>query len=328
HDQDKKVAVLIDEGNMLRGKDAMEEIRGLLNIETESQHLLNFVIFGLPEMEENLKQDEALYQRTAIRTTLKPLEFESVKAYISHRIKVAGGESLPFTNESLELIHRYSGGKPRMINIICENAMLEAFLEKKKEIDTEIMRVVLEDLALVDSYLQGKVKKEDEVETEAGIVRLIYNDNDTVSALMPEVSIPEEKDNGAIVKCGVPHYVIPTENVEELDVDSEGKKLSNTIPGRNNVDWFREKEGSVFMRVFERGVEGETLSCSSGLASVSFYIMKKTGKDKLDVKTIGGKFNTVRESENRLWLTGEANIVFKGEMPEGENSWEKRNLLI
>jgi diaminopimelate epimerase len=177
-------------------------------------------------------------------------------------------------------------------------------------------------------YLQGKVKKEDEVETEAGIVRLIYNDNDTVSALMPEVSIPEEKDNGAIVKCGVPHYVIPTENVEELDVDSEGKKLSNTIPGRNNVDWFREKEGSVFMRVFERGVEGETLSCSSGIASVSFYIMKKTGKDKLDVKTIGGKFNTVRESENRLWLTGEANIVFKGEMPEGENSWEKRNLLI
>ncbi|MEJ2307141.1 MAG: hypothetical protein P8Y30_06325, partial [candidate division WOR-3 bacterium] len=167
-----------------------------------------------------------------------------------------------------------------------------------------------------------------EVETEAGIVRLIYNDNDTVSALMPEVSIPEEKDNGAIVKCGVPHYVIPTENVEELDVDSEGKKLSNTIPGRNNVDWFREKEGSVFMRVFERGVEGETLSCSSGIASVSFYIMKKTGKDKLDVKTIGGKFNTVRESENRLWLTGEANIVFKGEMPEGENSWEKRNLLI
>ena len=177
-------------------------------------------------------------------------------------------------------------------------------------------------------YLQGKVKKEDEVQTEAGIVRLIYNDNDTVSALMPEVSILEEKDNGVIVKCGVPHYVIPTENVEDIDVDSEGENLSNAIPGRNNVDWFREKEGSVFMRVFERGVEGETLSCSSGIASVSFYIMEKTGRDELDVKTIGGKFKTVRESENRLWLTGEANIVFKGEMPEGENSWEKRNLSI
>jgi len=151
HDKDKKVAVLIDEGNMLRGKDTMEEIRGLLNIETESQHLLNFVIFGLPEMETNLKQDEALYQRTAIRTTLKPLDFQSVREYISHRIKVAGGDSIPFSDESLEMIHKYSGGKPRTINIICENAILEAFLEKKKTINSKLMQVVLEDLALTES---------------------------------------------------------------------------------------------------------------------------------------------------------------------------------
>lgn len=177
-------------------------------------------------------------------------------------------------------------------------------------------------------YLQGKVEKEDEVQTEAGTVRLIYNDNDTVSALMPEISILERRENGAIVRCGVPHYVIPAENVEELDVDKEGAKLSNAIPGRNNVDWFREKDGSVFMRVFERGVEGETLSCSSGIASMSFFVMEETGSKKLKVKTIGGEFETVREGSNRLWLTGEANIVFKGEMPEGENSWEKKDLVI
>jgi general secretion pathway protein A len=151
HEKDKKVAVLIDEGNMLREKDTMEEIRGLLNIETESQHLLNFVIFGLPEMETNLKQDEALYQRTAIRTTLKPLDLQSVREYISHRIKVAGGNSLPFNDDSLEMIHKYSGGKPRTINIICENAILEAFLEKKKTINSKLMQVVLEDLALTES---------------------------------------------------------------------------------------------------------------------------------------------------------------------------------
>ena len=177
-------------------------------------------------------------------------------------------------------------------------------------------------------YLQGKVGKEDVLETEAGTIRLIYNDDGTVSALMPEISILEEKDKGAIVRCGVPHYVIPTENVEELDVEVEGAKLSNAIVGRNNVDWFNEKEGSVFMRVFERGVEGETLSCSSGIASMSFFVMEETGRDKLEVKTIGGKFETVRESESKLWLTGEANIVFKGRVPEGEDSWKKKNLLI
>lgn len=177
-------------------------------------------------------------------------------------------------------------------------------------------------------YLQGKVKKEDEVQTEAGAVRLIYNSNDTVSALMPEISILEKRKNGAIVRCGVPHYVIPAGNVEELDVDKEGAKLSSAIPGRNNVDWFGEENGSVFMRVFERGVEGETLSCSSGIASVSFFVMEETGREKLKVKTIGGEFETVREGSNQLWLTGEANIVFKGTVPEGENSWERKDLVI
>ena len=178
-------------------------------------------------------------------------------------------------------------------------------------------------------YSQGKAEKEDELETEAGKVRMVYNnDDDTISALMPEIDILEKRNNGAIVECGVPHYVIPVKNVEELDVNGEGAKLSNAIPGRNNVDWFREENGSVFMRVFERGVEGETLSCSSGIASVSFFIMEETGRNELRVKTIGGDFKTARESDNRLWLTGKANIVFKGEMPEGENSWKKRDLLI
>ncbi|MEO0293936.1 MAG: AAA family ATPase [candidate division WOR-3 bacterium] len=150
YEKKKKVAVLIDEGNMLRKKDTMEEIRGLLNIEADSHHLLNFVIFGLPEMEENLKQDEALYERTAVRTTLQPLDLPTVKEYIAHRIKVAGGSSMPFTEASLNLIHKFSRGKPRSINIICENALLEAFLEKKKVIEPEIMNVVLKDLGLLE----------------------------------------------------------------------------------------------------------------------------------------------------------------------------------
>lgn len=151
YDVGKKVAVLIDEANMLRGKDIMEEIRGLLNIETQSIHLINFVLFGLPEMEENLKQDEALYQRIAIRTTLNPLDLKSVQSYIVHRIRIAGGQNTPFTDKSFGLIHNYSGGKPRLVNIICENALLEGFLEKKKEIDSELINVVLTDLALMKS---------------------------------------------------------------------------------------------------------------------------------------------------------------------------------
>lgn len=149
YDNEKKVVVIIDEANMLRGQDTMEEIRGLLNIETQSRHLLNFILFGLPEMEKHMKQDEALYQRIAIRTTLKPLSRESVSDYIDHRIDIAGGNRNPFNEDSIRLIHKYSGGKPRMINIICENSLLESFLEKKKNVDKEILKVVLRDLALI-----------------------------------------------------------------------------------------------------------------------------------------------------------------------------------
>ncbi|MEA1912985.1 MAG: AAA family ATPase [candidate division WOR-3 bacterium] len=145
----KKIAVIIDEANMLRGRDTMEEIRGLLNIETQSMHLLNFLLFGLPEMEEHLRQDEALYQRIAIRTTLIPLSARAVEKYIIHRIKVAGGEQIPFTQDCIRLIHEYSGGRPRMINIICENALLEGFLENKKEIGPDLIEIVLKDFALL-----------------------------------------------------------------------------------------------------------------------------------------------------------------------------------
>ncbi|MEO0293937.1 MAG: diaminopimelate epimerase [candidate division WOR-3 bacterium] len=166
-------------------------------------------------------------------------------------------------------------------------------------------------------YMKGKVKEKDEIETESGIVQLVYNKNGTVSALMPPLKILERRKKGAIVECGVPHYVIPVNDVDKINLQIDGPKLSNAIPGRNNVDWFREENGFVYMRVFERGVEGETLSCSSGIASVSFFVMEETGKNKLKVKMRGGEFETERESENRLWLTGEANIVFKGSLLKG-----------
>lgn len=150
YDDNKKVVVLIDEANMLRGKDIMEEIRGLLNIETESMHLINFVLFGLPELEKNLKQDEALYQRMAIRTTLKPLSLKSINEYVTHRINVAGGKKVPFTEKAMKIIHRYSKGRPRMANIICENALLEGFLQKKKMIGVDIMDIVITDLGLTE----------------------------------------------------------------------------------------------------------------------------------------------------------------------------------
>lgn len=147
YEDGKKAVVLIDEANMLQSKQIMEELRGLLNIEFPEGHLITFILFGLPDMEDLLKLDEPLYQRIAIRCILEPLTVESTKNYIAHRLKVAGGEDI-FTDEAIEAIHHYSGGRPRSINSVCDNALLEGFLMKKKQIDEQLIDEVAADLGL------------------------------------------------------------------------------------------------------------------------------------------------------------------------------------
>ncbi|TET17268.1 MAG: AAA family ATPase [Candidatus Cloacimonadota bacterium] len=147
-EEGRKAVVLIDEANMLKNKDIMEELRGLLNIQFEEGHLITFILFGLPEMEDYLKLDKPLYQRVSMRIRLDALAAESTKKYISHRLSVAGRESPLFTDEAMDIIHTYSKGKPRMINTICDNVLLEGYLLKKPLIDEHLVRDVVQDLGL------------------------------------------------------------------------------------------------------------------------------------------------------------------------------------
>jgi general secretion pathway protein A len=147
-EEGRRAVVLIDEANMLQNKEIMEELRGLLNIQVEGGHLITFILFGLPEMEDYLKLDKPLYQRVSMRVLLGPLSADSTKAYINHRINVAGRENPLFTDESMELIHKYSKGRPRMINTICDNVLLEGYLLKKPLIDEHLIKEVVQDLGL------------------------------------------------------------------------------------------------------------------------------------------------------------------------------------
>ncbi|MBE0433130.1 AAA family ATPase [candidate division WOR-3 bacterium] len=145
----RKVVILIDEAHMLRSKEIMEEIRGLLNLESERGKLLNFVLFGLPETEEYLKFDPPLHQRVAIRCMLETLDENATYGYISHRLRVAGGSQSLFDREALKAIYFYSRGNPRAINTICDNALLEGCLLKREQIDVTIVDDTAQDLGLL-----------------------------------------------------------------------------------------------------------------------------------------------------------------------------------
>jgi general secretion pathway protein A len=147
HEQGRKAVVLIDEAQMLETRELMEEFRGLLNLEVPERKLISFVFFGLPEIERNLRLDTPLAQRVAMRYRLEPLNAESTRSYVEHRLHTGGGGRNPFTPAAIELLHRLSGGSPRIINTLCDNALFEAYLGQETTVDAPRIEEIARNLA-------------------------------------------------------------------------------------------------------------------------------------------------------------------------------------
>lgn len=146
----RRAVVLIDEAQMLQTRALMEEFRGLLNLEIPGKKLLNLIFFGLPEVEECLRLDEPLAQRVALRYYLHSLDEDSTVAYIKHRLQVAGAKNMLFSGPAVQLIYRYSGGVPRLINTLCDNCLFEAFMQKLPGVVPQIVQSIAGDLGLTD----------------------------------------------------------------------------------------------------------------------------------------------------------------------------------
>ena len=148
NEQGKKAVVMMDEVQMLNSREIMEEFRGLLNMETSAGKMVNFIFFGLPELDQVLSLDEPLKQRVAVKIRLQSFSEDNTKDYVRHRMGVASASEDIFTESAVKLIYQYSNGSPRLINTICDNALLEGFLFKHALIDDSIIKAVAVDLGL------------------------------------------------------------------------------------------------------------------------------------------------------------------------------------
>jgi len=148
NEEGKRAVVLMDEVQMLNSREIMEEFRGLLNMESADGKMVNFVFFGLPDLEQVLSLDEPLKQRVAIRIKLNAYSEKDTRDYIQHRMKVACCSSDIFTDKAISMIFKYSNGVPRLINTVCDNALLEGFLFKNTVVDDAIIKAVAVDLGL------------------------------------------------------------------------------------------------------------------------------------------------------------------------------------
>jgi general secretion pathway protein A len=146
--RNENVVLIIDEAQNLDPK-LLEEVRLLTNLETPKSKLLQVVLMGQPELDDilNRSQFRQLKQRVGLRYYMQPLNEEEMKAYIKRRLRIAGAADPDiFTPKAVKEIYRYSNGIPRLINIVCDNALLTGYATDQKIIGDRIIHEVISNL--------------------------------------------------------------------------------------------------------------------------------------------------------------------------------------
>ena len=143
----KKVLIIIDEAQRL-SHEIMEEVRQLSNIEKKDTKLLNVFLVGQHELIDALNEtrNRALLQRITMKYLIGPLNHADVENYIAFRLKVAGTEKKIFSSGAIRQIISFSNGYPRLINIICDHALLTTYVKGKHKVDGAIIKECAKDL--------------------------------------------------------------------------------------------------------------------------------------------------------------------------------------
>ncbi len=164
HADGKKVLIIIDEAQRLN-HEMLEEMRQLSNIEKKDTKLLNVFLVGQHELVDALNEtkNRALLQRITTKYLLGPLKKTDVQDYIEFRLKVAGTEKKLFSSGAIRQITSFTGCYPRLINVVCDHALLTAFVKGKQKVDSTIVKDSIKDLEI-------KVDKPDDENNGSGVI--------------------------------------------------------------------------------------------------------------------------------------------------------------
>lgn len=171
--------LIVDEAHHLSAE-LLEEIRLLSNLETTNDKLLQIVLVGQPELDDKLDSFELrqLKQRIAVRTRLLPLGPRETRVYIERRLQIAGADpnSTPiFPEQAIQAVYRYSRGLPRLINSICENALIAAYARQSPYVTPDVIEYVVEELRLNIPYppAADNIKRHSDADVQRAIDTLL-----------------------------------------------------------------------------------------------------------------------------------------------------------
>jgi general secretion pathway protein A len=239
HSRGRRVILLIDEAQNL-SEGVLEQLRLLTNLETARQKLLQIILIAQPELREKLSQDSLrqLAQRITGRYHLEPLSREEASKYIDHRLRVAGALTEIFTPAAKQEVYRMSGGVPRVMNVICDRALLGAYSRETRVIDKDLVRKAAGEVAgqkVTPVYLKWLVP----VLGVAGLVLVIsvlwsaLGGGDT--SMVDDITISQSLDS-SIEEASIPEAVVPEVVAEiippAIDIDE-------LFVGYNDIESFQ-----------------------------------------------------------------------------------------
>ncbi|MDH5648670.1 MAG: AAA family ATPase [Gammaproteobacteria bacterium] len=171
--ESKQAVLLVDDAQNLDFK-VLEEIRMLSNLEIKNEKILHIILVGQPELARTLEQPELeqLMQRVRLRFHISPLTRAEAKDYILHRLRIAGsGGREIFEEDTFDIIHKYSGGLPRLINTLCDTALTCAFADDNTSVTKEIVSTAISELQWQPySERKAQLQKQRKEAHKSGIV--------------------------------------------------------------------------------------------------------------------------------------------------------------
>jgi type II secretory pathway predicted ATPase ExeA len=169
--QSRKTIIIIDEAQNL-DTTKLEELRVISNLNADQHQIVQIVLVGQPNLRDNLKRPELVQfaQRIVVDYHLTSLESKEVEAYIKQRLHIAGSESPIFTRAAVEVVAEYSGGVPRLINILCDTGLVYAFAAEQRKVDSSLMHEVISD-KLATGLLPIHEKASPVMEVDQDLVR-------------------------------------------------------------------------------------------------------------------------------------------------------------
>jgi general secretion pathway protein A len=228
----KSVVVLVDEAQIL-GLEELDHFHHLSNLETPNAKLLQIVLAGTEKLDEKLKDRslEALWQRVAIRCSIEPIQPEETIAYIFHRMRIAGCSTSQFlTDDALWRVVNFARGIPRLINLVCNQAMIAAYASGKLPVEEEAVLEALREIEGGHPGIEtGEIVERDEVRRMVGVVSRRL-EGETPSLEKKDDPTPEEAEDSR----------------SKMEAGGEGEVMGRERRRRPFLSWFRPKRRFAF----------------------------------------------------------------------------------